>query len=83
MYIEEWELATDNFILNDDSHSNENFRAYLGWYLSAMRANLKGQWTQADYGDIQSSEDEDTSYDLATKGGTVVEAAPILDRVVS
>ena len=83
MYIEEWELAIDNIILNEDSHSNENFRAYLGWYLGATRAKLKGQWTQADYGDVQSSEDEDTSYDLVTTGGMVVEAAPILDRVVS
>ena len=81
-YIEKWDLTTDNIILEEDSHSNENFRTYLGWYLSATRPKLKGQWTQADYGDIQSSDDEDTSYDLATRSGTLVEAAPILDRVV-
>ena len=73
----------DNIILDEDPHSNENFRMYLGWYLSATRPKLKGRWTQADYGDIQSSEDEDTSYNPATRGGMVVEAAPILDRVVS
>ena len=81
-YIEEWDLAADNIILEEDPHSNENFRTYLGWYLSATRPKLKGQWTQADYGDIQSSEDEDMSYNLAIRSGTVVEAAPILDRVV-
>jgi hypothetical protein len=32
--------------------------------------------------DIQSSDNEDTLYDLATREGTVVEAAPILDQVV-
>lgn len=49
--------------------------------MGATRAKLKGQWTEADYGDIQSLDDEDTSYDLATRSGTLVEAAPILDRV--
>jgi hypothetical protein len=43
---------------------------------------LKAQWTQEDYMDIQSSDNEDTLYDLATREGTVVEAAPILDQVV-
>ena len=68
--------------LADEPHTNYNFRAYLSWYLGATRAKLKGQWTEADYGDIQSLDDEDTSYDLATRSGTLVEAAPILDRVV-
>jgi len=39
------------------------------------------QWTQTDYADIEAS-DEQTSYDLATRAGTQVEPAPILDRVV-
>jgi len=43
---------------------------------------VKGQWTHADYADIKSSDDEDTSYDLAMRVGTQVEAAPILDLVV-
>lgn len=51
-------------------------------FLGTTRTKLKAQWTQADYADIQSSEDEDTAYDIATRAGTVVEAAPILDRVV-
>jgi len=82
-YIAEWDLGTENIILTDEPHTNYNFRVYLSWYLGATRAKLKGQWTEADYGDIQSSDDEDTSYDLATRSGTLVEAAPILDRVVS
>ena len=81
-YIAEWDLGTENIILSDELHTNYNFRAYLSWYLGATRAKLKGQWTQADYGDIQSSDDEDTLYDLATRSGTLVEATPILDRVV-
>lgn len=48
----------------------------------ATRTKLKKQWAQDDYADIQSSDDEDTQFDQATRGGTVVEAAPILDRVV-
>ena len=61
---------------------NNNFRAYLSWYTHATRTKLKGQWTQADYADIESSDDEDTPYDLAARAGTQVEVAPILDRVV-
>jgi len=30
-YIEEWDLAVDNIILEEDPHSNENFQTYLGW----------------------------------------------------
>jgi hypothetical protein len=33
-------------------------------------------------GSIESSDDEDTSYDLATRAGTQVDSAPILDQVV-
>jgi len=37
-YIEEWDLAAANIILDEDPHSNENFRTYLGWYMSAIVA---------------------------------------------
>jgi DNA-binding response OmpR family regulator len=40
---------------------------------------LKIQWTQADYAYLESSEDEDTSYDLAARQGTLIEAAPDFD----
>ena len=51
-YIAEWDLGTENIILTDKPHTNYNFRAYLSWYLGATWAKLKGQWTEADYGDI-------------------------------
>jgi hypothetical protein len=77
-----WDLFHENVIENDQPHTDYNFRMYLSWYLAVIRTKLKGQWTGADYADIQSSDDEDTSYDLATREGTVVEATPILDRMV-
>ncbi|XP_066323227.1 uncharacterized protein, partial [Miscanthus floridulus] len=80
-YINQWENFHDNLYKNDQPHMNANFRAYLAWYRRATRTKLKVQWTQADYADIESSDDEYTSYDLATRAGTQVEAAPILDRV--
>ncbi|CAN6336643.1 unnamed protein product [Urochloa humidicola] len=80
-HIDKWDLLHDNVQENDEPHTNENFRAYLSWYLGVTRPRLKVQWTDADYADIESSEDEDTPYDLATREGTVVEVAPILDRV--
>ena len=81
-YINQWENFHDNLYKNDQPHTNANFRAYLAWYRRATRTKLKVQWTQADYADIESSDDEDTSYDLATRAGMQMEAAPILDRVV-
>jgi len=81
-YIDQWDLLHENLYVNDQPHMNNNFRAYLSWYTRAIRTKLKGQWTQADYADIESSDDEDTSYDLATRAGTQVEVAPILNQVV-
>ena len=78
-YINNWDLLHENLYVNDQPHTNNNFRAYLSWYTCAARTKVKGQWTHADYADIKSSDDEDTSYDLATRAGTQVEAAPILD----
>jgi len=78
-YIDQWDLLHENLYVNDQPHTNNNFRAYLSWYTRATRTKLKGQWTQADYTDIKSSDDEDTLYDLAMRVGTQVEAAPILD----
>jgi hypothetical protein len=77
-----WDLFHENVIENDQPHTDYNFHAYLSWYLAATRTKLKGQWTVADFADIQSSDDEDTSYDLVIREGTVVEAAPTLDQVV-
>ena len=60
-YIDNWDLLHENLYINDQPHTNNNFIAYLSWYTHATRTKLKGQWTQADYVDIESSNDEDTS----------------------
>jgi hypothetical protein len=82
-YIAEWEYMAENVDDNEEPHNNAEYREYQSWYQNATRCRLRLQWTQADYADIRSSEDEDTAYDRATRGGTQVEAAPVLDRVVS
>jgi hypothetical protein len=81
-YIEEWELFDTNVDDNDEPHTNSEYRWYQGWYHRATRPRLRLQWSQADYTDIESSEDEDTTYDRTTRVGRRVEAEPILDRVV-
>ena len=81
-YIDHWDHFHENLYENDRRHTNENFRAYLYWYRRATRTKLKVQWTHTDYADIESSDDGQTSYDLATRAGTQVEPTPILDRVV-
>jgi hypothetical protein len=43
---------------------------------------LKGQWLAADYAEQGLSDDEDTSFDIAARLGSQIEATPILDRVV-
>ena len=82
-FIEEWDLAAENVHNNDELHNNSDYRPYQAWYQGATRCKLRQQWTAEDYADIDSSDDEETEYDLTTRLGTQVEAAPILDRVVS
>ena len=67
---------------NDQPHMNYHFRRYLIWYAGVTRCKLKGQWIAADYAEQESSDDEDTSFDIAARLGSQIEAAPILDRVV-
>ena len=62
---------------------NHEFRRYQAWYQRATRFRLRLQWTEDDYVDIESSDDEETTYDQSTHAGRQVEAGPILDRVVS
>uniref|UniRef100_K4A0S3 Aminotransferase-like plant mobile domain-containing protein n=1 Tax=Setaria italica TaxID=4555 RepID=K4A0S3_SETIT len=69
-YIEEWEQFHDNVDENDEPHTN-----------SATRHRLKAAWTEDDYADIHSSDDEDTVYDQSTRAGRQVEVGPILDRM--
>ena len=73
----------DNVDDNNEPHMNPEFRWYQGWYQRATWCRLRLQWTEADYANIESSDDEDTTYDQSTHAGRQVEAGPILDRVVS
>ena len=82
-YIEQWEEMHDNMDENNEPHMNLEFRRYQAWYQRATRCRLRVQWTEDDYADIESSDDEDTAYDQSTRAGRWVEAGPILDRVVS
>ena len=72
----------DNLDENEEPHTNREFRRYQTWYQQATRCRLRPQWTGDDYCDMESTDDEVTTYDKATRLGTQVEAAPILDRVV-
>ncbi|CAN6200537.1 unnamed protein product [Urochloa humidicola] len=80
-YIEEWEMFGENVDDNEEPHTNSAYRAYQAWYQCSTRCRLRVEWTQADYADIESSDDEDTTYDQDTRKGTLVEAGPLLDRV--
>jgi hypothetical protein len=68
--------------VNDQPHTNYHFRRYLIWYAGVTRCKLKEQWTAGDYAEQESSDDKDTAFDIATRLGSQIEAAPILDRVV-
>jgi hypothetical protein len=64
-------------------HRDGPFRHYLAWYHSATRYRLRQAWTHEDFAEINSSDDENTPYDIHTRQGPDVEIAPVLDRVVS
>jgi hypothetical protein len=63
-------------------HTDRAFRTYLGLYHHASRIKLRQRWTDNDYADDGSSDDEDTIYDTRTQEGSHVEQGPVLDRVV-
>jgi hypothetical protein len=81
-YIDEWAKEADLNYENDQLHTNYHFHRYLTWYAGVTRCKFKGQWTAADYAEQESSDDKDTSFDIAARLGSQIEAAPILDRVV-
>ena len=72
----------DNVDENNEPHMNREFRRYQAWYQRATCCRLRVQWTEDDYADIESSDDEDTTYDQSTRAGRQMEAGPILDRVL-
>jgi hypothetical protein len=63
-------------------HTDRAFRTYLGLYHQATCIKLRQRWTDDDYADDGSSNDEDTIYDTRTWEGSHVEQGPVLDRVV-
>ena len=82
-YIDEWVLWHDNVDDNNLPHMDHEYRRYQAWYQGATRCRLRLQWTEDDYADIESSDDEDTVCDQTTHVGRQVKAGLILDRVVS
>jgi hypothetical protein len=54
---------------NEEPHNNSAYREYQASYEGVTRPRLRLQWTQDDYVDIESSEDEDTTYDRTTHLG--------------
>ncbi|TVU51646.1 hypothetical protein EJB05_03086, partial [Eragrostis curvula] len=80
-YLDEWRRFEDNCERIHAMHRDSEFRRYLEWYQSSTRYHLRQAWTDRDYADMESSDDENTPYDVATRQGTVVEIGPVLDRV--
>jgi hypothetical protein len=63
-------------------HTNRAYNTYLGWYRRATRIKLRKRWTDDDYTDGGSSDDEDIVYETHTWEGSHVEQGPVLDLVV-
>ncbi|TVU01526.1 hypothetical protein EJB05_53025, partial [Eragrostis curvula] len=80
-YLDEWRRFEDNCERIHAMHRDSEFRRYLEWYQSSTRYRLRQAWTDRDYADMESSDDENTPYDVATRQGTVVEIGPVVDRV--
>jgi hypothetical protein len=69
-YIDEWDQESDLNYVNDQPHTNYHFRRYLIRYAGATWCKLKCQWTAVDYTEQESSDDEDTSFDIAARLGS-------------
>jgi hypothetical protein len=81
-YIDEWHKYDMNIVRIFRMHTDRAYRTCLGWYQRATRIKLRQRWTDDDYADGGSSDDEDTVYDMHTREGSHVEQGPVLDRVV-
>ena len=77
-YIEQWELLHDNMDENNELHMNHEYRRYQAWYQRVTCCKLRLQWIEDDYTDIESFDDEDTTYDQTTCVGRQVEVGLIL-----
>jgi hypothetical protein len=81
-YIDEWHKYEQNNVRIFCMHTDRAYITYLRWYQRATRVKLRQRWTDEDYADGGSSDDEDTMYDMRTQEGSHVEQGPVLDRVV-
>jgi hypothetical protein len=81
-YLEEWYKYEQNIVRIFRMHIDRAFRTYLGWYQQGTRIKLCQCWTDDDYANGGSSDDEDTIYDARTREGSHVEQGPVLNRVV-
>jgi hypothetical protein len=53
-------------------HQDSLFRQYLQWYHGATQTKLWQRWTDADYAEGASSNDEETVYDTRTHASSHV-----------
>jgi hypothetical protein len=70
-------MFDENVDDNNKPHTNKEYRRYQAWYHQATRSRLKLQWTHDDYANIESSKDEDTTYDHSTHVGRQVGVGPL------
>ncbi|TVU39153.1 hypothetical protein EJB05_12558, partial [Eragrostis curvula] len=59
-YLDEWRRFEDNCERIHAMHRDSSFRRYLEWYQSSTRYRLRQAWTDRDYADMESSDDENT-----------------------
>jgi hypothetical protein len=64
-------------------HRDSAFREYLEWFQSVTRTKLRQRWTDVDYAEIGSLDDDNSTYDTHTHVGSHVQLALVLDHVVS
>jgi hypothetical protein len=81
-YIDEWHKYEQNIVRIFRMHTDRAYRTYLGWYQRATCVKLRQRWTDDDYANGGSSNDEDTMCDTRTMKGSHVEQGPVPDRVV-
>jgi hypothetical protein len=65
-YIDEWHKYEQNVVRIFCMHTDRAYRTYLGWYQWATCIKLHQRWTDDDYADGESSDDEDTMYNTRT-----------------
>jgi hypothetical protein len=81
-YIDEWHKYEQNIVSIFCMHTDMAYKTYHGWYQRAMHIKLRQRWTNDDYANGGSSDDEDTVYDTRTREGSHVEMGPVLHLVV-